>query len=61
MNQDTLGYDPNYDLSGLLNEVKPGKQLGASSVNWSVGLVCLRMLGIPRARAVRLIHQWGGK
>ena len=32
-----------------LNGVQPGKQLGASAVNRSVGLVCLRMHGIPRA------------
>ena len=32
-----------------LNEVKPSKQLGASAVNWLVGLVCLRMRQIPRA------------
>ena len=32
-----------------LNKVKPGKQLGASAVSWTVGLVCLRMHGIPRA------------
>jgi len=32
-----------------LIEVKPCKQLGATAVNWSVGLVCLRMGGIPRA------------
>ena len=31
----------------------PGKQLGASTVYWSVGLVCLCMLGIPRARGFR--------
>ena len=34
-----------------LNEVEPGKQLGA--VYWSVGLVCLCKLGIPRARVYR--------
>ena len=33
-----------------LNE---GKQLGASAVNWSVGLVCLRMHGIPRGLSCR--------
>ena len=32
-----------------LIDVKPSKQLGATAVNWSVGLVCLRMRGIPRA------------
>ena len=32
-----------------LIDVKPSKQLGATAVNWSVGLVCLRMGGIPRA------------
>ena len=31
----------------------PGKQLGACAVNWSVGLVCLRMHGIPRALGCR--------
>ena len=36
-----------------LNEVQPGKQLGASAVNWSVGLVCLHMPGIPCALSRR--------
>ena len=36
-----------------LNEVLPGKQLGASAVNWSAELVCLRMHGIPRALGCR--------
>ena len=32
-----------------LNKVSPSKELGASPVNWSVGLVCLHMHGIPRS------------
>ena len=32
-----------------LNKVEQSKQLGASAVDWSVGLVCLRMRGIPHA------------
>ena len=47
--------------SGVINEVKPGKQLGAPAVSWSVGLVCLRMHGIPRAPGHRAYSSMGRK
>ena len=33
----------------MQDEVKRSKQLGATAVSWSVGLVCLRMHGVPPA------------